>query len=103
MRDEARKDGVYLVPLSGFRSIQEQEELFFGTMSSRNQGPIERAKVSAPPGYSEHHTGYVLDIGDGRASYTHLEEGKQAEGVEELSALSTAREAEVICRPLQGG
>jgi hypothetical protein len=29
--------------------------------------------VSAPPGYSEHHTGYALDIGDAKAANTDLE------------------------------
>lgn len=27
-----------------------------------------------PPGFSEHHTGYAVDIGDGNAPHTHLEE-----------------------------
>lgn len=29
--------------------------------------------MSAPPGYSEHHTGYVVDIGDSRQPEAHLE------------------------------
>lgn len=32
-------------------------------------------QVSAPPGYSEHHTGYALDMGDADCSDTHLEYG----------------------------
>jgi D-alanyl-D-alanine carboxypeptidase len=28
--------------------------------------------VSAPPGYSEHHTGYAIDIGDGSAPSSNL-------------------------------
>ena len=32
----------------------------------------KRAEVSAPPGYSEHHTGYAVDIGDGRTPATNL-------------------------------
>ena len=35
-------------------------------MVERSQRPEERAQVSAPPGYSEHHTGYALDLGDAR-------------------------------------
>jgi len=30
-------------------------------------------QVSAPPGFSEHHTGYALDIGDASEPRTHLE------------------------------
>ena len=61
----AAEDGVILVPLSGFRSLVEQQHLFFDVKAERGQTTVERAKVSAPPGYSEHHTGYALDIGDG--------------------------------------
>jgi D-alanyl-D-alanine carboxypeptidase len=65
MVDAAQADGVALVPLSGFRSVQEQTSLFFETKAERGQTPGERASVSAPPGHSEHHTGYAVDIGDG--------------------------------------
>ena len=49
----------------GFRSIDLQREIFYGRKAARNQIAIERAKVSAPPGYSEHSTGYAIDLGDG--------------------------------------
>jgi len=42
--------------------------------AQRRQRTTERAEVSAPPGYSEHHTGYAIDIGDGKAPATHVEE-----------------------------
>ncbi len=60
----AEADGVNLVPISGFRSVADQEELFFRVKESRNQDVSKRAEVSAPPGHSEHHTGYALDVGD---------------------------------------
>lgn len=74
MQAAARAEGVILVPLSGFRSRQQQEELFYGVKAERGQQVAERAKVSAPPGYSEHHTGYALDVGDGQQPGTHLHE-----------------------------
>lgn len=74
MQGDARKDGVLLIPLSGFRSIADQQDVFFGTAKDRNQVASERARVSAPPGYSEHHTGYALDMGDGKAPWFHLDE-----------------------------
>jgi len=40
--------------------------------SERNQSALERAQVSAPPGFSEHSTGYAVDLGDGRAPATNL-------------------------------
>lgn len=60
----ARTDGVRLVPISGFRSLADQNYLFFEIKAERNQTVQERADVSAPPGYSEHHTGYAVDIAD---------------------------------------
>jgi D-alanyl-D-alanine carboxypeptidase len=68
----AQRDGVSLVAISGFRSVKEQQQLFFGVKAQRNQTPAERAALSAPPGYSEHHTGYAVDIGDGAVPATNL-------------------------------
>ncbi|MGG6296912.1 M15 family metallopeptidase [Leptolyngbya sp. AN02str] len=73
MAEAARRDGVRLSALSGFRTLQEQNSLFFDVKAERGQRPTERATVSAPPGYSEHHTGYAIDIGDATRSATHLE------------------------------
>ena len=64
MREEATRDGIYLVFLSGYRSINLQRDIFFSLKSIRNQEASERARVSAPPGYSEHSTGFAIDIGD---------------------------------------
>ncbi|MEH2251220.1 M15 family metallopeptidase [Nostoc sp.] len=69
----ARSAGVILVPISGFRSVKDQEQLFFGLGAQRNQTPAERAALSAPPGHSEHHTGYAVDIGDGAIPATNLQ------------------------------
>ena len=65
MRSAAADDGVDLVVLSGYRSIALQKSLFFDVKSARNQTASERARVSAPPGYSEHATGFAIDLGDG--------------------------------------
>ena len=64
MRDDAKKDGIFLVFLSGYRSINLQRDIFYSLKSKRNQIAAERARVSAPPGYSEHSTGFAIDIGD---------------------------------------
>ncbi len=73
MRQNAEKDGIYLVFLSGFRSIKLQEEIFYSLKSLRNQNALERARVSAPPGYSEHSTGFAIDIGDANNRNTDFE------------------------------
>ena len=64
MKEDAKNDGVYLVFLSGYRSINLQKKIFYSLKSLRNQVASERARVSAPPGYSEHSTGFAIDIGD---------------------------------------
>ncbi|WP_414550164.1 D-alanyl-D-alanine carboxypeptidase family protein [Anabaena sp. CCY 0017] len=73
MTQAARREGVILVAISGFRSVKDQEQLFFGIGARRNQTPSQRAAVSAPPGHSEHHTGYAVDIGDGSVPATNLQ------------------------------
>ena len=73
MREEARKDGIYLVFLSGYRSINLQNDIFYSLKSIRNQEAAERARVSAPPGYSEHSTGFAIDIGDATQRETDFE------------------------------
>ncbi|MGB7442537.1 MAG: M15 family metallopeptidase [Coleofasciculaceae cyanobacterium] len=72
MSAAASRDGITLVPLSGFRSLTEQEYLFFEVKAERGQVASKRAEVSAPPGYSEHHTGYAVDIGDANVPATNL-------------------------------
>ena len=72
MEAAAKADGVDLVVISGFRTIAEQQQLFFDISKQRNQTPAQRAKVSAPPGHSEHHTGYAIDIGDANVASATL-------------------------------
>lgn len=73
MQAAAREEGVYLVPLSGFRDYNKQHDLFFHGARLKNQAKTQRSKVCAPPGYSEHHTGYSIDIGDGSFNDTKLD------------------------------
>ncbi len=73
MRQDAKMEGVNLVFLSGYRSIKLQEEIFYSLKSIRNQNASERARVSAPPGYSEHSTGFAIDIGDANYRETDFE------------------------------
>lgn len=72
MQQAAAADGVALRLLSAYRSIETQRELFFEVKAERNQTSLDRAKVSAPPGFSEHSTGYAVDVGDLREPQTNL-------------------------------
>jgi|SRR5919199_3696884 D-alanyl-D-alanine carboxypeptidase len=60
----AREEGIWIIPVSGFRSVAAQEKLFKAQVQRRGS-PEAAAKLSAPPGYSEHQTGYALDLADG--------------------------------------
>ena len=73
MQAAAKVDGVDLLLLSGFRDVESQNYLFFKVKEQRVQATAKRAEVSAPPGHSEHHTGYALDFGDPGFPDTHLE------------------------------
>jgi D-alanyl-D-alanine carboxypeptidase len=68
----AAADGVDIRVLSAFRSVALQKRIFFDVKSERNQTALERARVSAPPGFSEHSTGYAVDLGDGRQPGANL-------------------------------
>ncbi|KEF43457.1 MAG: carboxypeptidase [Cyanobium sp. CACIAM 14] len=74
MRAAAAADGVALTVLSAHRSIELQKKLFFDVKAERNQTSSDRAMVSAPPGFSEHSTGYAVDLGDAREPGTNLTE-----------------------------
>jgi D-alanyl-D-alanine carboxypeptidase len=52
--------------------VSLQRQLFFDVMAQRNQSSLQRAQVSAPPGFSEHSTGYAVDLGDGKDPQTNL-------------------------------
>lgn len=71
---QAKADGVKLGIISGFRSLEDQNYLFFEVKAERGETPRTRAEVSAPPGYSEHHTGYAVDFIDESQPETDIEE-----------------------------
>jgi zinc D-Ala-D-Ala carboxypeptidase len=72
MTAAAKAAGIKLHPISAFRSITDQEKIFFEIKAQRKQAPSKRAEVSAPPRYSEHHTGYAVDLGDATNSALDL-------------------------------
>jgi zinc D-Ala-D-Ala carboxypeptidase len=72
MVSDARSRGINITTISAFRSVEDQKRLFFGIGAERGQQPTKRAEVSAPPKYSEHHTGYAVDLGDATVPSTNL-------------------------------
>ena len=62
MRAAAAGDGIELILISGFRSLERQKELIENKLK-RGEDLQAVLKVLAAPGYSQHHTGLALDIG----------------------------------------
>lgn len=62
MKVAARGDGVDLFIVSAYRSVARQQEIILAKLA-RGASLEEVLRVSAPPGYSEHHTGRAVDIG----------------------------------------
>jgi len=61
MRDAAAEDGIELCVVSAFRSIEYQLGILQRKLA-RSQTIAEILRVSAAPGYSEHHSGRALDL-----------------------------------------
>jgi len=62
MQSAADEAGIKLLLLSGFRSVECQAQILEGKIKA-GQELIDILKVSAYPGFSEHHTGRAIDIG----------------------------------------
>ena len=69
MRNAAEKDNYYILINTGYRTVAEQERIFNDTVSnyvnqgnSRNIAEERARQATAPPGYSEHHTGLAIDF-----------------------------------------
>ncbi len=61
MKQAAQQDNIVLEVVSAFRSIERQIEIIQYKLDLNM--PIEKIlTLSAPPGYSEHHTGRAIDI-----------------------------------------
>lgn len=61
MQAAAAKDGITLVPISGFRSIARQTQIIRKKLAA-GKGLRSILKLVAAPGCSEHHTGRALDL-----------------------------------------
>lgn len=61
LRSAAHGDGITLLLVSAFRSLQHQRQIFERKLAAGES--LERIlTVNAPPGYSEHHTGRAVDL-----------------------------------------
>ncbi|HEY3519789.1 MAG TPA: M15 family metallopeptidase, partial [Rhodanobacteraceae bacterium] len=72
MRDAAARDNIELQVVSAFRSVEYQLG-FLERKLARGLSIDEILRVSAAPGYSEHHSGRAVDLTT--AGFSSLEEG----------------------------
>ncbi len=61
MRQAASREGVELVAISGFRSVERQAEIIRAKLLAGEALEAVLRTVAAP-GYSEHHTGRAIDV-----------------------------------------
>ena len=61
MHAAAERDGIQLLVVSAFRSLDYQRALILRKLDN-GRSIADILKVNAAPGYSEHHTGRALDI-----------------------------------------
>lgn len=74
LQTAAKKAGLPLRIVSGYRSPEYQRNLFLARLSAKgvtisqvaagqaDQAVIDVLRTTAPPGYSRHHTGYTVDL-----------------------------------------
>lgn len=62
MKAAAQADGIEIFIVSAFRSIERQTQIIRNKLDA-GQSISDILSVSAPPGYSEHHSGRAIDIG----------------------------------------
>ncbi len=61
LREKAKKDGIIIMPFSGFRSYAYQEDKLKRSLA-KGRELNDILKFLAAPGYSEHHTGRAIDV-----------------------------------------
>lgn len=80
MQKTAKKDGITLEIVSGFRSKEYQKTIFpckfKDKLNPTEEEFIARLKYSAPPGFSEHHTGLAIDINSLEEDFADTKEYK---------------------------
>lgn len=79
MCESALLEGISLRAVSAFRSYSYQHEVYFRYLTSDKtleDYQIQRDKVSARAGHSEHQTGLAVDINDLEESFEKSQEGK---------------------------
>ena len=77
MKAAAQADGIEMFIVSAYRSTERQIQIIRNKIQA-GQSLEEILSVSAPPGYSEHHTGRAIDIGTAESENLTIEFGNSS-------------------------
>ena len=81
MATSAKEQGYTIRAISAYRSYEYQKNLYDNYVK---QDGVELADTySARPGYSEHQTGLVVDIDNGKTDFNHFENTEEFKWMEE--------------------
>lgn len=74
MKKDALKDDILLWIVSGYRDYKTQETIYNNYVAAN--GKEKADTFSARPGYSEHQTGYVMDLNDASSNFNDTRAAK---------------------------
>lgn len=74
MQSDAKKAGINISVISGYRSYSRQESIYNNYV--RERGKADADAISARPGHSEHQSGLAADINSLSQAFENTKEGK---------------------------
>lgn len=74
MLSAAKTDGLKIQPVSGYRSYTRQKQVYQNEVNTYGQATADTE--SAKPGYSEHQTGWSIDVGAVDDKFANSKEGQ---------------------------
>lgn len=114
LKTEAKKEGLDMVMVSGYRGVKEQQGIFadrlgnLATVATIKSGKsdviLEKIlQTTSIPGYSRHHTGYTFDLGCASTELTIFKDTKCYEWLSKDNYLNAKRFGLIPSYPEGGG
>ncbi len=114
LQKEAKKEGLEMVLVSGYRSFQEQKDIFLSRLgnlataesiaSGQSDEVLDKLlQTTSIPGYSRHHTGYTFDLGCASTELTIFKDTKCYEWLSRDNYLNAKRFGLIPSYPVGGG
>lgn len=114
IQTEAKKEGLEMVLVSGYRSNNEQKQLFIERLgnlanilsikSGKSDAVLDKLlQTTSIPGYSRHHTGYTFDLGCNSTELTVFKDTKCYQWLSRDNYLNAKRFGLIPSYPEGGG